>query len=180
MQRVYVDWFPVHGSSRRHGKKLQVSLRKEHARATALVAGQVIHGQGGIGKTRLAVEFGLAHAEQYTALFSSGRFTAIVGSHLANWQDRLFSISCLRMPRRCQTRCGGAMAQNPLRLLPNLDNVDMKRRRKAVEEKLALLSTGHVGDHQPDHAMVRKCRATVLDVLSEDSAIAPCTRDPAT
>src|SRR5262249_50850864 len=47
---------------------LRRKLTTAVSRATAITPRHAIHGLGGIGKTRLAVEYGWRHADDYTAL----------------------------------------------------------------------------------------------------------------
>jgi len=155
-------------------EKLRVSLRKEHARATAIVASQVIHGQGGIGKTRLAIEFGLAHAEEYTALLFVGADSPqAFESNLAKLAGPLV-LNLL--PEDAKDDVKLAAVVQWLRAHPGyfliLDNVDTEAAAQAVEEKLALLNAGHVVITSRITQWSESVEPLQLDVLSEDAATA--------
>jgi hypothetical protein len=48
-------------------EKLRLSLESSSVRATA-ITGKAVHGLGGVGKTRLAVEYAWQHAQRYSAV----------------------------------------------------------------------------------------------------------------
>jgi hypothetical protein len=48
--------------------RLHASLTRPDG-GTAAIAGKAVHGMGGVGKTRAAVEYAWAHRDDYTALF---------------------------------------------------------------------------------------------------------------
>jgi hypothetical protein len=155
-------------------EKLRASLRKEHARATAIVASQVIHGQGGIGKTRLAVEFGLANAENYTALlFVAADSPQVFEANLAKLAGPLV-LNLLPEDAKDDVKLAAVLQW--LRSHPGyfliLDNVDSDEAAQAVEEKLALLIAGHVVITSRITQWSASVEPLQLDVLSEDAATA--------
>jgi tetratricopeptide (TPR) repeat protein len=134
---------------------------------------QAVHGLGGIGKTRLAVEFGLAHQQDYDALlFVSGDTPAVLDSNLAAL------AGVLRLPEASATEDAVKIqaALDWLRLNPRwylvIDNLDTPEALRRVEALLAYLSGGHTvitsrlsdfsGFFEPLH----------LDVLAPEDAVA--------
>ncbi len=150
---------------------LRASLLQATTRATAIVASQVIHGQGGIGKTRLAIEFGLAHAEEYSALlFVRADNPQTLESSLAD----LVGPLVLGLPESAKQDEKLAAVWHWLRTHPGyfliLDNVDSEEAARAVEDKLARLSEGHVVITSRITNWSASVEPLHLDVLSEDDS----------
>jgi hypothetical protein len=109
--------------------------------------GQVLHGLGGIGKTRLAVEYAWRHGQRYRAvLFVLADSPEGLNSGLAS----LARAELLNLPERDAAAEGevvGAvlrwLRENPGWLLI-LDNVDTKEAQRAVGRLLPVLVYGRV------------------------------------
>ena len=76
-------------------RRLRDSLRAAEWR-TAAIAGTAVHGMGGVGKTRAAVEYAWAHRGDYTALFAGRGETP----------DKLHSRPLPRWSARCACPSG--------------------------------------------------------------------------
>lgn len=115
-------------------------------RATAIV-GKALHGLGGVGKTRLAVEYAWQHAEDYTALlFITASTPADLRRNLAELADPLV----LNLPEK-EVKEEDVKFAATLRWLHGhpgwlliVDNVDDDKSGHAVEDLLAKLQGGHV------------------------------------
>jgi hypothetical protein len=127
--------------------RLRASLRgAAEGHATAIV-GKAVHGLGGVGKTRLAIEYAWQHAAEYTALL----FVA--------------ADSPESLARNLAGLCGPAVLDLPEQDLPEeepqrlavlqwlrehpgwlliVDNVDTLEAARAAEDLLASLHGGHV------------------------------------
>jgi tetratricopeptide (TPR) repeat protein len=129
-------------------KQLDSSLRGRDGEwlATAII-GKAIHGLGGVGKTRLAVEYAWHHAADYSAiLFVTANTPQALQRNLASLCGPLI----LNLPEKSiadeETRLAAAvrwMQLNPGWLLI-LDNVDSDEAADAAEKRLADLRGGHV------------------------------------
>lgn len=114
-------------------------------RATA-IAGKAVHGLGGVGKTRLAVEYAWKHAAEYhAALF-------VVAGSPADLQRNLAALcEVLDLPERTakedevrETAVRRWLRDNPGGWLLILDNVDSKDAAEEVDGLVANLAGGHV------------------------------------
>ena len=118
-----------------------------HSAKGAAIAGRALHGLGGIGKTRLAIEYAWAHAGDYSALlFVSADGEAALNAGLA----ALAATEILDLPEQ-EAREDAAKTEAVLRWLgahPTwlliLDNVDDEQAVAAVGKLMARLSGGHV------------------------------------
>ena len=114
---------------------------------SAIVGTQTVHGLGGLGKTRAAVEFGLRHAHEYSALL-------FVGADQPETLEKNLAELCgpmvLNLPEH-QVNDQGVryaavvswLSKNPGWFLI-LDNVDDAQAAAAVEGLLPHLRAGHV------------------------------------
>lgn len=143
-----------------------------NGRATA-ITGRAVHGLGGVGKTRLAVEYAWQHADDYSAVLC-----VVADSPVALRQNlaELTGPFVLDLPEHAapEEDARVAAALRWLNAHPRwfliFDNVDSEDAAEAVEETVTRLREGHViitsrlnrwGDHvQP----------LELDVLDADNA----------
>jgi len=128
-------------------KALHASLVNAPAKGAAAVVGKALHGLGGVGKTRLAVEYAWHHADDYTALLFVG---ADSPEALQRNLARLCSPAILELPECQGTEVPVQFAavirwlqRNPGWLLI-LDNVDSEAAAQAAEGLLPQLPGGHM------------------------------------
>jgi NB-ARC domain len=124
----------------------QTLQRATNGHATAVVA-KALHGLGGVGKTRLAVEYAWQHEQDYSALLF------VVADSSENLRRNLAALVgplVLNLPERDATEEEVRMA-GALRWLDEhegwfliLDNVDTPEAAAAAETMLARLRGGHV------------------------------------
>jgi tetratricopeptide (TPR) repeat protein len=128
-------------------EELRTSLeRSRDGRATAIV-GRALHGLGGVGKTRLAVEYVWQHMDDYSALlFVSAERPQDLRRNMA----ALCGPLVLDLPEQDtveqEARVAAALrwlAEHPMWFLI-LDNLDTPEAATAAEELLARLRGGHV------------------------------------
>jgi len=137
------------------------------------MAKQAIHGLGGVGKTRVAVEYGRRFSHEYTALlFVSGDSPEIFQQNLAN----LCGALVLNLPER-DAREQEVQAAAAIRWLREhsgwfliIDNVDTPKAAESVESMLAKLHTGHVVITSRLSQWGDAVEALALDVISEPAA----------
>ncbi len=124
---------------------LHTSLR-QGGKATA-IAGKAVHGLGGVGKTRLAVEYAWRHVQSYSALLF------VVADSPANLHANLAGLVAADKLDLPEQRVADATVQEAAVLrwlaahsgwLLILDNVDDEPSALEVEKLLAGLHHGHV------------------------------------
>jgi tetratricopeptide (TPR) repeat protein len=156
-------------------EKLHTALSStEDGQATAVV-GKALHGLGGVGKTRLAVEYALRHEAEHSALLfvsaqtperlSTG-LAALAGSDVLDLPEKDAHEDTVKISAVLTW-----LEQYPGWLLI-LDNVDDPQAAAAVEQLFARLRGGQVlitGRVSNFSAVVE---TLPLDVLSEDAAAA--------
>jgi tetratricopeptide (TPR) repeat protein len=121
--------------------------RTEDGKATAITQSAAVHGLGGVGKTRLAVEYAWQHAADYTALLF---VTADSPENLRRNLAALAAADILKLAERDlpseEERKAAVLSW--LETHPGwfliLDNVDTKEAAQAAEDILAKLRHGHV------------------------------------
>ncbi len=120
-------------------------LRKGHV--SAIVGAQAVHGLGGLGKTRAAVEYALRHAAEYSALlFVSADRPESLAKNLAELSGPLV----LNLPEQDVKEQAVRYAAVVAWLQKNsgwfliLDNVDDAETARVVEQLLPHLGEGHV------------------------------------
>ena len=135
----------------------------------AAVVGRALHGLGGVGKTRLAIEYALRHEADYSALlFVPGDDPVTLNAGLA----ALAGANVLNVPER-EARQDAVKIEAAVRWLdvhPTwlmiLDNVDDQQAVAAVVSLMARLKGGHVivtGRATNFPGSVRKLELGVLD-----------------
>ncbi|HYX22861.1 MAG TPA: tetratricopeptide repeat protein, partial [Thermoanaerobaculia bacterium] len=127
-------------------RTLETNLQGSTA-ATAITQTQAIHGLGGIGKTRLAVEYAWRSGDHYdAALFVVADSPEALRSGLAGL-TRLGVPGLVPVPSRAQEEEVAAVLawlREHDRWLLLLDNVDTPEAAAAVEDLLPRLAHGHV------------------------------------
>jgi tetratricopeptide (TPR) repeat protein len=152
---------------------LHKSLAKTQDGRAAAVVGKALHGLGGIGKTRLAIEFALRYESEYSALlFVPADTPQKLNAGLA----ALAGTDVLDLPekdaREDEVKIRAVLAWldvNPGWLL-NLDNVDDAPAATAVEALVARLRGGHVLVTGRTGEFSAAIETFALDVLSEEDA----------
>lgn len=150
--------------------RLRASLTRPDG-GTAAIAGRAVHGLGGVGKTRAAVEYAWAHRAEYTAL---ALLDAETGEKLHASLAAL--VGPLRLPEQAvpeeSARMEAALAwlnANP-RWFLILDNIDTEPALDAANRLLGRLQGGHVVMTSRLARFPRGVERLDLDVLSLDDA----------
>ena len=106
---------------------------------------QALHGLGGIGKTRAAIEYAHAHAEDYTALlFVNAETPEALTTGLANLIGPMLLTQYATADADTQVEAALAWLQRNPGWFLILDNVDTPDALTAVCAKLGRLRDGHV------------------------------------
>jgi len=149
--------------------RLRASLVRDGG-GTAAIAGRAVHGLGGVGKTRAAVEYAHAHAHEYTAV-------ALLESETP---DKLRSalaqlvgpLRLTNLPPEEDARVEAAIQwlnDNPNWFLI-LDNIDTDAALQAAHKLLGRLRGGHVVLTSRLTQFPRDVERLDLDVLTLDDA----------
>lgn len=150
------------------------SLEKAPAKGASAIVGKALHGLGGVGKTRLAVEYAWRHVNSHTALL-------FVGADSPEALQRNLAALCapkvLDLPAHQATdeaaQLGAVLAwlqQHPGWLLI-LDNVDTEAAAQAVEALLPQLPGGDVLITSRLANWSAGVEPLLLDVLPTDAAV---------
>jgi len=128
-------------------QRLRESLRTTGNGRVTAIAGKALHGLGGVGKTRLAVEYAWQHQEDYTAvLFVTADSPEALRANLAKLTGPLVLNLTEHDAPEEDVRLAAALRW--LREHPGwfliLDNVDTPEAVKAVKTLVAQLSGGQV------------------------------------
>ena len=153
----------------------QLRTQLAQGKATVIRGRQAIHGMGGVGKTRAAVEYAWEHAADYRALLfvpadSPGalerNLAALCGPLVLNLpeQDARETAVQLVAVRRWLNQYPGWFLI--------LDNVDTPEAQGAVAALLAAIPEGHIVITSRLADWPAGVTALDLDVLSEESSIA--------
>jgi tetratricopeptide (TPR) repeat protein len=135
--------------------------------------GVALHGLGGVGKTRLAIEYAVAHAADYSALiFVRADDPATLNANLAS----LAGAEVLDLPEK-EAREDATKIEAVLRWLEAhptwlliLDNVDDAGAVAAVTKLMPRLTNGHVIVTARATIFPAGLRKLEVDVLEEDAA----------
>ncbi|MFM7867814.1 MAG: DUF4062 domain-containing protein, partial [Planctomycetaceae bacterium] len=127
--------------------QLRASLQQTASTGATAITGKAIHGLGGVGKTRLAVEYAWQHADDYSAVLC---ITADSPDTLTQQLADLTGPLVLNLDEQHATEVPVKVAA-ALRWLSAhpgwfliLDNVDSEEAAGAVERLLPKLRNGHV------------------------------------
>jgi len=140
--------------------------------AVAIISRQVVHGLGGVGKTRAAVEYAWRHAGDYTALlFISAPSPGELRANLANLVDMLgMKVDGLPVDQQMEEVLHW-LDTHPGWLLI-VDNVDTDLAAREVERLLAKLRAGHVLITSRIANWSAGVEPLELHVLAPDAAVA--------
>ncbi|HEV3343604.1 MAG TPA: DUF4062 domain-containing protein, partial [Pirellulales bacterium] len=153
--------------------KLRESLQRGHDGHATAIVGKAVHGLGGVGKTRLAVEYAWQHQDDYSAvLFVTADSPESLRSKLAE----LVGPLVLDLPEQDVTEEETRLAA-ALRWLHDhrgwfliVDNVDTEEAATAVEDLLPKLRGGQVLITSRLARWSAGVEALELDVLREEDA----------
>lgn len=153
-------------------EKLRKTLIEKPTHIAAVTGKQAIHGLGGIGKTRAAIEYGWRHEHEYTALlFVSADSPDRLRQNLA----ALCGAMVLNLPEQAAQELPVQVAAAVQWLREHagwfliLDNVDTEEAATEVEKLLGQLATGHVVITSRLSSWSMGVEALDLDVLSASS-----------
>jgi tetratricopeptide (TPR) repeat protein len=152
-------------------EQLRSKVENKVGSALVIATKQTIHGLGGIGKTRLAIEYANRYSEHYNALLF------VVADSPENLRANIANLcGALRINEPDPTRQYAAaikwLQQHPGWFLI-VDNVDTKEAAKAVEESiLGKLKEGHIlVTSRLSGWRNRDLDPLELDVISEDASV---------
>ncbi|MEJ8848533.1 tetratricopeptide repeat protein [Variovorax rhizosphaerae] len=154
--------------------QLRTSLASAPATGASAIVGKALHGLGGIGKTRLAVEYGWRHADDYTGVL-------LVGADSPEALQRNLAALCspavLDLPEHQvaeeAAQVSAALAWLHLNhgWLLIADNADTEAAAQAVEALLPRLTGGHVLITSRLSNWSGAIEALPLEVLQEADAV---------
>ena len=150
-------------------------LLNENKEATAIVAKQAIHGLGGVGKTRLAVEYAWHYLSDYSAcLFVSADSPENLHRNIA----LLCGPTILDLPEQdeqkedLQVVAVRRWLNQNVGWLMIIDSVDTLNAVKTVEKLLPSLQNGHILITSRRTDWNDSIRTLPLDILAEEDAVA--------
>ena len=151
----------------------RTGLTGRHVGPGTVTARQVIHGLGGVGKTRLAIEYAYRYAHEYTALlFLTADSAAALRQSLADLCGPLILDIPEHHVREQEVQVAAAvrwLRQHPGWLLI-LDGVDTAEAEEAVESLIQRLPTGHIIVTSRRSSWFGAVSDHALDVLSSAEA----------
>jgi tetratricopeptide (TPR) repeat protein len=154
--------------------RLRETLKRSPAGRATAIAGKAVHGLGGVGKTRLAVEYAWKHAEEYSALLFVGagspadlrrNLAALSGSQILDLPEQEATEEEIReaaVLRWLREHSGWLLI---------LDNVDTEDAAVAVDGLIPLLHGGHVLLTGRLARWSAEVEPIELDVLTEEAAV---------
>ncbi len=153
--------------------EIQANLSTGSGEATAIVAKQAIHGLGGVGKTRLAVEYAWHCLQDYSAcLFVNADSPKNLERNLAELCGmRVFDLAeqeAQEQEQQVAAALGWFNKHSGWLLI--LDNVDTLEAARAVTRLLPSFQRGHVLITSRRTDWSDSIRSVALDTLSEDDA----------
>ncbi|HEX7181388.1 MAG TPA: tetratricopeptide repeat protein, partial [Thermoanaerobaculia bacterium] len=153
--------------------RLRETLESAPAGRATAIAGKAVHGLGGVGKTRLAVEYAWKHAADYSAvLFVGAGSPADLRRNLAALSDRQVLDLLEQEAKEEEVREAavlGWLGEHPGWLLI-LDNVDLEDAAAAVDALVSRLHGGHVLLTGRLARWSAEVEPLELDVLTEEAA----------
>lgn len=154
-------------------EQLRAVLVNKPSHIAAVTAKQAIHGLGGVGKTRVAVEYAKRYSYHYTALLF---ITADSPANLQRNLAKLCGALVLNLPEKDATEQEVQVAA-ALRWLREhagwfliVDNVDTPDAAKAVESLLQQLNSGHIVVTSRLSQWGEAVQELSLDVISESAS----------
>lgn len=154
-------------------ESLRSFLSTDPSLKAAITAKQKIHGLGGVGKTRVAIEFAKRFSQDYSALlFLAADTPSTLEANLAG----LCGALVLDLPEKDNANQEEQVAAAIRWLRRNsgwlliIDNVDTMEAALEVEKLLSKLNTGHVLITSRLSDWGPSIEALDLDVVSEDAA----------
>jgi tetratricopeptide (TPR) repeat protein len=155
-------------------EQLRSVLVNKPTHIAAVTAKQAIHGLGGVGKTRVAVEYAKRFSHEYTALlFITADSEASLKTNLAN----LCGAMVLNLPEQ-SAREQEVQVAAAIRWLREqsgwfliVDNVDTPEAATAAEELLQKLDSGHVVITSRLSNWGGAVQELALDVIAEKAAV---------
>jgi tetratricopeptide (TPR) repeat protein len=169
--------YPSIGALFKGREQIMADLRNSLARTkhghSASVVSNAVYGLGGIGKTRLAIEYGWLHSDDYNALLFA---VANTPDDLRRNLAALAGPMVLNLPEQSLTDEEARVAavvrwlqQHPGWLLI-IDNADTQEAAAAVENNLPKLRGGHILITSRLAEWSGSVRRFNLDLLSENAA----------
>ena len=154
--------------------RLRETLEQSPSGRATAIAGKAVHGLGGVGKTRLAVEYAWCHAAEYSALlFVGAESPADLRRNLAALCER--NVLDLSEQQATEEEVREAAVLRWLGDEPGwlliLDNVDSEDAAVEVDVLVARLHGGHVLLTGRLARWSAEVEPIELDVLTEEAAI---------
>lgn len=153
---------------------LHEQLQQNTAQVLAITAKQVVHGLGGVGKTRLAVEYAWRYADEYSAiLFVNAESPSALQQNLAALCDAKYLNLLEQQATEQDLRTAAVLRwlSEHAGWLLIMDNIDSPAAAKAVEALFSQLQAGQVLLTSRLADWGGDVQAMPLDVLAESDAV---------